>query len=193
MAAGEDLFRVQATTGAFVGPIPEAQQIDSVSLDPSGSLLYSGGQGSSGETIVTEYNASTGSVLQTAAIPAAVAGAEVAATDAGVWTSYRSGMAGQAELLARSTLHYAEPPQQITSEGPFTTYNEMGGVGISVSEGVLWVTSASSLTCADPTTSAVRATDTVDSSWGFVSANHALFGSSASGLSIISPPAACFG
>jgi hypothetical protein len=193
VAAGQDLFRVQATTGAFMGPIPEGQQIQSVSLDPSGSLLYSGGEGTSGGAIITEYRASTGALLQTAALPVAIAGAEVAGTDAGVWTSFRSGMAGQAELLAQSTLRYAAPPQQITSQGAVTTFNEMGGVGISVSQGVLWLTSASTLTCADPTTSDVRATETVASPYGVVASNHTLYGGGAGVLSVITPPAACFG
>ena len=116
--------------------------------------------------MVTEYSAQTGREMDSVSEPLAAQGGGVAATDGGVWVSFPTGHAGEAFELSAKSLKQIAPPANNPGVPPSTPTYQFGGVGASVSEGTLWVTSSpratpESLTCADPATGAVRASESV--------------------------------
>lgn len=193
VAAGQDLFRVDAATGSWTGPFPQDGELSSISADPSGRLLYTGGETAAGSPTVREYSGSTGSLFRQVTVPSAIVAPEVAATATGVWVGYRTGMSGAAELLSSQSLTHIEPPPSYPGQTELSPFDQVGGVDVSVSDGALWLSGQSSLSCADPRTSAVGATETVSSPPVVVAGDGVLYGSDAGALDIISPPAICFG
>ncbi len=199
-AGGEDLWALNPVTGAIETEFNTGDEIASLSTDPAGHLLYTGGvMDYSGDWRVGEYDAHTGKeLLQT--VGEAVSAPIVAATTGGVWVSQRFGMSGAAVELSASALKRLAPP---TSElQGFGTYDQIGGVWSSVSEGTLWLTSASqvaNLVCADPATGAVRASElTTLGPFAPIAIGHVLYALTSplggvSNVVVIAPPAKCFG
>ena len=202
VAGGDDLWASNPTTGAPETEFDTGNNILSMSTDPTGSLLYTGGQTTAGGMIVTEYNAQTGLELQRSDKPLyleqAIGTGSVSATNSGVWISVRYGMAGGAfELSDNSLSEIASPPSRVET---FGTYDQIMGVGSSVSEGTLWLTNlgpndTGTLTCADPTTGAVRASEqAVVAVFAPIAQGQLLYAVTASGgVVVITPPAKCFG
>ncbi|HLI57711.1 MAG TPA: hypothetical protein VKY26_11860, partial [Actinomycetota bacterium] len=193
VAAGSDLFRVDAATGSWTGPFPEGEELSSIATDPTGRLLYTGGETAAGLATVREYNASTGSLLRQVAVPAAIVAPDVAATATGVWVGYRTGLAGEAELLSSQSLTRIEPPPTPPGESSVGPFDQIGGIGVSISDGALWLTGQSSLACADPRTAAVGASETVTAPPAVVAGGGVLYASDAGAVDVVSPPAICFG
>jgi hypothetical protein len=200
LSAGYDLWALNPTTGAVENEFKTGNDILSMSTDPTGSLLYTGGETTTdGEANVTEFNAHTGQELVRASFEAN--GSFVAATTGGVWVSSRGGMAGGVVELSASTLKRIAPPAA-TDQG-LGTFDAMGGVGSSVSEGTLWLTGRGvgdipNLTCADPTTGAVRASESPVFVSPPVASGHLLYtveslDDGVGEVIIITPPAKCFG
>jgi hypothetical protein len=111
-----------------------------------------------------------------------------------VWVSYRTGMAGAAVELSANGLNEIAPKART---GVPSTYDEIGGVGASVSGGTLWVTSSGTtgtgtLTCADPATGGVRATESAQVRYPIAS-GALLYAFEGKDLVVITPPAKCFG
>ena len=159
VAGGDDLWELNPTTGAIERHFDSGDLIASMSTDPTGTLLYTGGWTTkTGGMTVTQYDALTGRELRRSD-QLAVSPGTVAATDGGVWVTLRTGNYGRAFELSVSRLSEIAPPSTVaTSQG---IYDQIGGVESGISEGTLWLTSsdegdAGSLTCADPTTGAVR-------------------------------------
>jgi len=192
VAAGAEVWALNPATGDIETEFMAGDLISSLSTDPAGQLLYTGGvsPGRYGMT-VTQYDARSGRELDHSDQQFAVGDGTVAATNGGVWVSYRSGMAGSAQELSSSDLHKIAPPTDPT--GPFDTFDQIMGVGSGVSEGVLWLTSTNSLTCADPRTGRVRADESANVSLP-VAAGHQLYAVPApsGGITAITPPTACF-
>ena len=194
VAGGEDLWALNPRTGAIETQFDTGNEIDSMSTDPTGRLLYTGAEGTDSQPVVTEYSAQAGNELKRS-YPQGIVSAGVAATTGGVWVSYRTGMAGAAVELSANGLREIAPPQ---APAVFpSTYDQIGGVGASVSEGALWVTSAGStgtgtLTCADPATGAVRATESAQVRYPIAS-GALLYAFEGKDLVVITPPAKCFG
>jgi hypothetical protein len=200
VAGGEDLWAVNPTTGAFETEFNTGNEIASMSTDPAGNSLYTGGVTNfGGKWSLIEYDAHTGRVLVHTA-GEAVGPPAVAATTGGVWVSQRFGMNGAAVELSSGALKRIAPPaSEMQGKG---TFNETGGVGTNVSEQTLWLTGSSqvaNLFCADPTTGAVRASELTTFVPGAPEASgHSLYAlTSPSGgvynVVIITPPAQCFG
>jgi outer membrane protein assembly factor BamB len=195
VADGEDVWALDPSTGATETAFDAGNNIDSMSTDPAGGLLYTGGPSHPGDfgMTVAEYDAHTGRPLHRSEQQDSVAGGYVAATKGGVWVSYRSGMAGSALELSSTDLGEIAPPPQNVSNGPFNTFHQIGGVWSGVSQGVLWLTSHSALTCADPHTSVVRASESTNVTDPIASGGLLYALSSSGGMEVITPPAACFG
>jgi hypothetical protein len=202
IAGGEDLWALDPTTGSVETEFDTGNEIVSMSTDPTGTLLYTSGQIPDQYGMrVTEYDAQTGQDLQRAdkleSLGLAIGPGSVAATSSGVWVSIRTGMAGGAfELSAQSLSPIAPPPSK---SGTFGTYEQFMGVGSSISEDTLWLTSdaqdGGNLTCADPTTGAVRASETTSVPVSApIAIGTTLYAVASSGeVVVITPPAKCFG
>jgi hypothetical protein len=196
IAGGEDLWALNPTTGAIEAEFDTGNQIVSMSTDATGNLLYTGAWTSTlvGDMTVTEYDARTGKQLGRSN-QQAVSPGTVAATDGGVWVTLRTGNYGRAfELSVNGLSEIAPTPNVRTSLG---IYDQIGGVDASISEGTLWLTSAAqggvwTLTCADPTTGAVRVSESVQVGDPIASST-LLYAFEGADLVTIRPPAKCFG
>ena len=107
------LLRLDAKSGATVATVklPAGRNVVSASVDPSGRYLYvSAWSGSNGW--VSEYAASTGRLLATAALSSAGPSA-LTAVPGGVWASFRTGMNGRTVLLRQRGLHEVTPSASI--------------------------------------------------------------------------------
>jgi hypothetical protein len=200
VAGGEDLWALNPSNGAVEAEIDTGNWIGSMSTDPAGSLLYVDGQTSAtGGIAVTEYDAQTGKELLRVDKPLylvlAVGTGSIAATNSGVWVSVRYGMAGGAfELSAHGLSLIAPPPSK---PGTFGTYDQFMGIGSGVSEQTLWLTSNAqipTLTCADPATGAVRASEpTPVAVFAPIASGTRLYALASPGaIVVIAPPAKCF-
>ena len=192
MAAGEDIWALSPSTGATETEFDAGNQINSMSTTPDGTLLYTSGVISDdGGFIVTEYDAHTGEKLNRSDQQVSIGAGTVAATNGGVWVSYRTGMTGPALELSSKDLSKIAPPDN--PSGPFGTFDQIMGVGSGVSEGVLWLTSFNEITCADPSTSVVRASEAAAVS-DPVAIGEMLYALPPSGgIVAITPPKTCFG
>ncbi len=196
VAGGEDLWKLNPTTGAIENELDTGNQIVSMSTDPTGSLLYTGGWTSSlvGDMTVTEYGTRTGQQL-TRSDQHAVSPGTVAATEGGVWVTLRTGNYGRAFELSVNGLNEIAPPSSVrTSSG---MYDQIGGVEASISEGTLWLISSAegevaTLTCADPATGSVRASESVQVG-DPIARGALLYTFAGTDLVTITPSAKCFG
>jgi hypothetical protein len=197
VAGGDDLFELNSTTGAVEAEFDTGDEIASISTDPSGNFLYTHGEipGEEGGT-VTEYDAQTGrELLRTS--DGGIGPGTVAATYGGVWVSTRSGMAGGAFELSAKDLKLVAPAA--SERQGFGAFDQMMGVGSSVSEQTLWLTSLGqfnsySLTCADPMSGAIRAGESASVTISApVARGRLLYAVTSSGeVDVITPPAKCF-
>jgi len=194
VAAGDDVWALNPSSGAIETSLTTAGAVASMSTDPAGSLLYVASQLSvvGGGEVLSEYNAHSGRLLQTSNEPGVVGPGTVAATVGGVWVSVRTGNAGGAYEMSSAGLKVVSP----TPQG-FGVYDQIMGVASGVSEGVLWLSSLSALTCADPNHGAIRASETIQGeaieAEGLVASDHVLYAKApAGGVVAITPPAACW-
>jgi hypothetical protein len=200
VAGGEDLWALNPSNGAVEEEFDTGNWIGSMSTDPTGSLLYVDGQiSATGGIAVTEYDAQTGEELARVDKPLylvlAVGTGSIAATNSGVWVSVRYGMAGGAFELSAHGLRLVAPPP--SKAGTFGTYDQIMGVGSGVSEQTLWLTSNAetpTLTCADPTTGALRASEpTPVAVFAPIASGTRLYAlAPPEAVVVIAPPAKCF-
>ena len=107
------LLRLDARSGATAATIklPAGRGVVGASVDPAGRYLYvSAWSGSNGW--VSEYAASTGHLLATAALSSAGPSA-LTAVPGGVWASFRTGMNGRTVLLRQRGLREVTPSASI--------------------------------------------------------------------------------
>ena len=194
VAAGEDVWALSPTTGAVETGFTTAGAVASMSTDPTGSLLYVSSQPANGDGgVISEYSAHTGRLLQTNTDHSVIGPGTVAATAGGVWVSVRTGMQGRAFELSSDGLKVVAPINQ-----GFPIFEQTMGVWSGVSEGVLWLSSISDLTCADPNRGAIRASepaqsDAIEAEGPVVASGHVLYAqATAGGVAAITPPAACW-
>jgi hypothetical protein len=193
VAAGENVWALSPTSGAVEANFTTDGAVASMSTDPAGSRLYVSSRLSvDGGQVISEYSADGGHLLHTSGDSGGVGPGTVTATIGGVWVSVRTGNAGVAYEMSSDGLKVVSP----TDQG-FGAYDQTGGVGSGVSEGVLWLSSGSGLTCADPNHGAIRANETLQSEGieaeGLVASDHVLYAEApAGGVVAITPPAACW-
>lgn len=199
VAGVDDLWALNPSTGAVDGEIDTGNSIGSMSTNPNGTLLYTSSDVGEGMG-VTEYDARSGEELFRSYRPQylrlAVGSGSVAATNSGVWISVRYGMAGPAFELSADGLNMIAPPSSEGVGHPGIYYQIMG-VASSVSEGVLWLTSndqSPTLTCADPTSGAVRTSEvTSNAVFSPVASGSLLYAITGLGkVVVIDPPTQCF-
>ena len=196
VAGDEDLWALNPSTGEIETEFDAGTDVFSMSTSPTGTLLYAGSQNRLQDNFITEYNADTGQEFMQTEIEGLGAGVS-SATDEGVWIGVRTGMAGYAALLSASTLKTIAPENQ---KGIFNTYHQIMGVEAWVAGGVLWVSSLSppsssamSLSCANPDTGVVRASEVSPTNYGITAVvNGVAYGFDGSDLLAIVPPSACF-
>jgi len=117
------LCRIDARTGVTLARVtlPAGLYAGGISVDPSGRYLYDGAVAADGDTYISEYSASTGRKLFTAAqILPSNAGSEITATPAGVWASYRylktgPALPGKTVLLTQRQLRLMTPSASLFS------------------------------------------------------------------------------
>jgi len=194
VAAGDDVWALNPSSGATETSFTTAGAVAFMSTDPAGTLLYVSSQLSAveGGEIISEYSAHGGRLLHTSSDSGSVGPGTVAATVGGVWVSVRTGNAGGAYEMSSDGLKVVSP----TPQG-FGAYYQMMGVASGVSEGVLWLSSLSALTCADPNHGAIRSSETIQGeaieAEGLVASDHVLYAKvPAGGVVAITPPAACW-
>jgi len=181
IGSGSSLFLVDASTGKVVRRESLHVQITSISVDPTGSLLYVAlnelnKKGlvralAPGPTVVDEFNAKTGRVLEHVGEFDGNGLATLDAVPGGVWFSARGGMAGSAELLRAAGLAMVKPPP-----GP-PSFNEIiPTMGASITMGVettyigstVWLTAASGLSCVAPSSGSFRGGTAFGTTGGWV-------------------------
>lgn len=181
----------------------------SLGVDPSGRYLYDAGpEGPNGGVVVQERNVGTGKLVAANTIPDVAGGAQLSATADGVWVSFGTGMQSRAAKLSEAGLKEEVPANgQLFSGDPVANpVNNWaapgGGPQTTVSGNALWITPARStsaldnvLACADPSTGAIRASDTnpADASLAAqpVIYNSKLYLPGGQGIAVIDPPSAC--
>jgi hypothetical protein len=188
VASGNDLWALNPVSGAIDYHLITASAIASMSTDPAGRLLYTVTHLSNGGgEVISEYDTGSGRLLQSTDETGVVAPGTAAATVGGVWLSFRTGMQGTAVELSSTDLRLISPP-----DPGFPVFEQTMGVGSGVSEGVLWLSSLSLLTCANPTEGAVRASEPVQV-YEPVASGHVLYAEGTNGgIVAVSPPAACW-
>ena len=195
VATGVNVWALNPTTGAVETSFTTAGAVASMSTDPAGSLLYVSSRlpTDDGAQVIGEYSAQNGRLLHTRTDIGVLYPGTLAATVGGVWVSVRTGMQGGAAELSSDGLNHVAPPiNQV-----FPIFDQTMGVWSGVSEGVLWLSSTSNLTCADPNRGAIRASETQSDAIApespVVASGHVLYGQAAAGgVVAITPPAACW-
>jgi hypothetical protein len=193
--AGEgDLWAFNPSSGAVEKEFDSGVDMGSMSTDPTGSVLYTGGQTSRSPVVVTEYDARTGKELAQVNLEGA-GGVTVAGTVGGVWVGWRTGNAGQITKLSADGLRNLAATGGLTNDSWLGTYETGGAVDLGVSGGTLWVSSVHTLgasMCGNPITGAMRSAESTFLGNSTASGGK-LYAFSESGLVEITPPAACFG
>ena len=194
---GGMLGRLDGTAaGGLVTSVTAGGPVFSLTLDGQGRL-YDSLRPVSGPAVVEQRDATTGRLQATRPIPQATSGIDLGASSTGVWASYRSGTGASSVLLAANSLAPQALPDASLFSGP-------GDTTATVSGGVLWVSGSQHLICADPGTGAIRATESrpgVGPVSGPVALGRLLYVAAlpassrepAASISVVSPPAACWG
>ena len=206
---GHQVICLDPATGGTVSAedLGAGAEVRSLSLDPTGIVLYAGAANSQSGITVWEWNAGTGALMATLGSSQlgsegpgfGLGGPMVSATASGVWISFATGMMGGIELLSEDRLQ-AQPPAP--SESSLDLYSN--GVAVEVSGGILWIRDVASggggdvLRCADPSWGAIRAmgsTGSPDDAYELIGGGdvQALYLGGTDGLSVVQPPPACDG
>ncbi len=208
---GRTLVHVDGRDGAILSTESIGSgTVDSLSVDPGGDVLYASigdavVAGQSVDAAVLELDARTGrTVVETSATSAVTSSAgagRLTAVAAGVWTSFRTGMAGVTILLRRSDLaDVAPPPSAMGSPQPDGIFSWiMDGATISGGDALFLVNENGVLACIDPSTGTVRAQEHLADAAGTSAQLLAvdapsgrLFATDAAGLVALTPPGACW-
>src|ERR1700722_18770796 len=115
VAGGADVWELNPATGSIETKFDSGDLITSMSTDPTGTLLYTGGwTNSEVDMFVTEYDAHTGQKLRQS-LQDAVSPGTVAATNGGVWVTLRTGNYGRAFELSANQLSAIAPPSNVAN------------------------------------------------------------------------------
>lgn len=193
VGVGAELYRLDSTTAAVTAAFAQPGSLTGLSVSPDSALVYTAGRMAGGNgLIVTERDATSGVRLASHSFAFAVAGGQVSASTAGVWVSYGTGMLGSAVELRSSDLAEMVPPNGATPTLA-TPFAAAMGFATSISGGVLWLYGTQDLSCANPVTGHVRATEPVNTGveGPVVAFRGALYVATSNGLAVVAPPSAC--
>jgi len=195
VAGGSTLYALSPTTGAVLFKVPTEMAIFSLSTSQDGTVLYTAGESNSYPLVLIELDARTGRTLATEDESDSVAGGDVAATDHGVWVSFRTGLQGVTVQHDKATLAIVTNQSESAGAVGYSPFDQGMGEAANVSDGALWLAGLQGLACADPVTGALRVVEpSVPSSIeSVVARDGVLYGAGAGGLSVITAPRACFG
>lgn len=165
VGAGTSVVEIDSATGAVRRRLRLADQVTSVAVSPGGRHLYVAVDRTGSDpladpaAVVSERDASTGRLIATRGYRFSVDGADLVAVGGGLWVSYRTGMAGNAELYAAAGLRplatatgRLAPVWRILSQGG----EVIQGPSVTVSGDHAWLTSPVGLACVDPDTGRFR-------------------------------------
>jgi hypothetical protein len=200
---------VSVTSGAVLRTLNLRAGVSDVAASPDGSLVYVSLDGlagqSSGGTVIEEIDASSGRVLAQQEVET-TGWAALTPVPGAVWASYRTGMAGSANLyLARGLALVAGPSVGQFSPVPRYGSDQIQGFSVSYLGGALWLQSGSGASCSSPSTGRLRAgvvfagnEKTGSDGWapfatwdGLVYAVAGIFSAPSNGIVVVRPPAAC--
>ena len=141
--------------------MPAGARVTSLSVSPDGRLLYAAVNRSFINPVadpaasITERHAATGAVIATSGVRFSTNGADLHAVAGAVWASYRTGMAGGAELLDATGLRRVLSPAGL----PGSVWKDLSqggaiieGPGVAVLDGHAWLSSPAGIACLQATT-----------------------------------------
>jgi len=160
IGAGSDLVEVNPAAGAVLRRVPAGARVTSLSVSPDGKLLYAAVNRTSINPVadpaaaITERHAATGAVIATSGM-FSTDGVDLHAVAGAVWASYRTGMAGGAELLDAAGLRRIVSPAR--QPGPFWKDLSRGdpiiqGPSVAVLDRHAWLSSPAGIACLQATT-----------------------------------------
>ena len=161
LGAGSALVEVNPAAGAVLRRVPAGATVTSLSVSPEGKLLYAAVNRTSINPVadpaaaITERHAATGAVIATSGVRGSTNGADLHAVAGAVWASYRTGMAGGAELLDAAGLRRIVSPAK--QPGPVWKDLSQGGPiiqgpSVAVLDGHAWLSSPVGIACLQATT-----------------------------------------
>jgi hypothetical protein len=153
---GQQLFRLDPSTGKVMATVNVPGTVSSVSLDAPGKRLYLGVVPPPSQTNqqaqVLELEGTTGRLLTSARTGGGdLGGPQVVASADGVWVAYATGMMGQVEHRSAANLALLPNPSQV---------GHTNGIDVVVGGSSVWYLDgmAQQVACADPRTGAIAST-----------------------------------
>lgn len=186
---------VDVDTGAVTRTVRFPVPVTSVSVDPSGRLLYvaldeliAHPDNGTPSTVIAELDARTGAVLARTGIDFTLGSASLTAVRGGVWVSYRGGMMGTAVLYRAAGLRLVQPAKASRQRQPaIPTMGSSVTMGIDASSvgTEIWLNAATGASCVTPSSGEFQAGTTFAEGKGgvilgwspFASWNGLLYGS----------------
>jgi hypothetical protein len=187
MGYGRQLFQLDPLNGTTIRTLSFPGTATSVSLDPSGRLLYVGlDVAGVSEDTVMQLNALTGLRLASVSTGGAgLGGPDLAAADDGVWIAYATGMQGAIEHLRAVGLG----PLPISGGG----HRYTNGIRVAVGGGVLWLVDGWRLDCADLVSGAIRASSGIQFGMSIVADSMGSYLGAFDGVDVLRPDRSCHG
>lgn len=137
VGGGESLYAIDPHTGAADGTTDVGRDIDSLSTAPDGSLLFAAEHSSSAPLVVVDYNTEASRQIAATVESGAIGSGAVLAGPGDVWVTFRTGMEAVADRLVGWRMNEGRPP---VGER-WWEYSQTQYLGLSISGGVLWVSS----------------------------------------------------
>lgn len=182
--AGSTLHEIDAS-GKIVKSTPGEAPISSLAAAPDSENVYVARYTEDQQILVTMVDPATGSVAEYKG-RSALAGGRLAATDKGVWLSYRTGSLGEVVRLDNPAPGSPPPPDP---EPAFTGSARIG----AFTTPDLWITDLDKLSCGDPATGKIGdlAGWQVDGAGAVVGEGGTVYVESSSGLLEFVPDRIC--
>lgn len=165
IGAGGNLVEVNLAMGAVLRRVPAGDGVTSISVSPGGKLLYAAVNRTLTSPVaepaaaITERHAATSAVIATTGVRFSTNGADLRAVTGGVWASYRTGMAGDAELLDATRLRQIVSP----AKQPGSVWKDLSqggaiiqGPSVAVLDGYAWLSSPAGIACLQAATGRFR-------------------------------------
>ncbi len=199
---------VSVSSGKVLKNLSFGARVTGVATSPDGTLLYVSLFGPEGypssNTVIDEVDAGSGRVVARRGL-FTVNGAALTPVPGALWASYRTGMAGGTDLYSSTGLDPVAPPEvKAFSAVPRYGGEQIQGFSMSYLGAVVWMQSASGVSCLSPSTGSFRAgiafstTTNGSQAWspfatwdGLVYAVAGIFTGPSHAVVAVRPPATC--